>query len=80
MGVDSSLLGKRNSVSAMNFICAVTLHFTCLFIYLRCCMNQARIWTLSIGFTISFGAVFSKTWRVHTIFTNVDASKRVIQI
>ncbi|CAF0857377.1 unnamed protein product [Adineta ricciae] len=61
MGVDSSLLGKRNSVSAMNFICA------------------ARIWTLSIGFTISFGAVFSKTWRVHTIFKNVDASKRAIK-
>ncbi len=38
---------------------------------------KARIWTLSIGFTISFGAIFSKTWRVHTIFTNVNASKRV---
>ncbi|UJR31296.1 hypothetical protein I4U23_018794 [Adineta vaga] len=61
MGIDSSLLGKQNSISAMNFICA------------------ARIWTLSIGFTISFGAVFSKTWRVHTIFTNVDASKRAIK-
>jgi gamma-aminobutyric acid type B receptor len=38
---------------------------------------KVRIWTLSIGFTISFGAIFSKTWRVHTIFTNVNASKRV---
>jgi len=38
---------------------------------------KCRIWTLSIGFTISFGAIFSKTWRVHTIFTNVNASKRV---
>ncbi len=40
-------------------------------------MQKARVWTLSIGFTISFGAIFSKTWRVHTIFTNVNASKRV---
>ncbi|CAF0764711.1 unnamed protein product [Rotaria sordida] len=39
----------------------------------------ARVWTLSIGFTISFGAIFSKTWRVHTIFTNVNASKRAVK-
>ncbi|CAF1022452.1 unnamed protein product [Rotaria sordida] len=61
MGIDSTLLGKRSSESAMNFICA------------------ARVWTLSIGFTISFGAIFSKTWRVHTIFTKVHASKRAIR-
>ncbi|CAF1243048.1 unnamed protein product [Adineta steineri] len=61
MGIDSTLLGERNSESAMNFICA------------------ARVWTLSIGFTISFGAIFSKTWRVHTIFTTVNASKRAIK-
>ncbi|CAF1094827.1 unnamed protein product, partial [Adineta steineri] len=61
MGIDSTLLGKRYSDAAMNFICA------------------ARIWILSIGFTISFGAIFSKTWRVHTIFTNVDAQKRAIK-
>ncbi|CAF0968909.1 unnamed protein product [Adineta steineri] len=61
MGIDSTLLGKRYSDAAMNFICA------------------ARIWMLSIGFTISFGAIFSKTWRVHTIFTNVDAQKRAIK-
>ena len=39
--------------------------------------GKVRVWTLSIGFTLSFGAIFSKTWRVHTIFTNVNASKRV---
>ncbi|CAF1154021.1 unnamed protein product [Rotaria sp. Silwood1] len=61
MGIDSTLLGKRSSESAMNFICAI------------------RVWTLSIGFTISFGAIFSKTWRVHTIFTNVNASKRAVK-
>ncbi|CAF3398127.1 unnamed protein product [Rotaria socialis] len=39
----------------------------------------ARVWILSIGFTISFGAIFSKTWRVHAIFTTVNASKRAIK-
>ncbi|CAF3143315.1 unnamed protein product [Rotaria socialis] len=61
MGIDSTLLGRRSSEAAMNFICAI------------------RVWTLSIGFTISFGAIFSKTWRVHTIFTNVNASKRAVK-
>lgn len=78
MGVDSTLLGQRSSESAMNFICAVRKS-----IFLRFSKErklfffEARIWTLSIGFTISFGAIFSKTWRVHTIFTKVNASKRV---
>ncbi len=75
MGIDSTLLGKRSSTSAMDFICAVrSIRFIFIFSLLT---TKARIWTLSIGFTISFGAIFSKTWRVHTIFTNVNASKRV---
>lgn len=76
MGIDSTLLGTRTSAAAMNFICAVGY----LARSARPVTNrlQARVWTLSIGFTISFGAIFSKTWRVHAIFTNVNASKRVI--
>lgn len=79
MGIDSTLLGRRSSESAMNFICAVKI----IFLFEFYCFDniefslKIRVWTLSIGFTISFGAVFSKTWRVHTIFTNVNASKRV---
>ena len=75
MGIDSTLLGQNSSKSTMNFICAVrtTVHSTSD-LHQR---EQARVWTLSIGFTLSFGAIFSKTWRVHTIFTNVHASKRV---
>ncbi len=76
MGIDSTLLGKRSSESAMNFICAVRCLYFCFIFNLKFIL-KARVWTLSIGFTISFGAVFSKTWRVHSIFTNVDASKRV---
>lgn len=29
------------------------------------------------GFTLSFGSMFSKTWRVHSIFTNVQLNKKV---
>ena len=38
---------------------------------------QARSWVLSVGFTLSFGAMFSKTWRVHAIFTNIKLNKKV---
>nr|XP_006824736.1 PREDICTED: gamma-aminobutyric acid type B receptor subunit 2-like [Saccoglossus kowalevskii] len=38
-----------------------------------------RAWMLAIGFTGAFGAMFSKTWRVHSIFTNIKMKKRVIR-
>lgn len=38
----------------------------------------ARAWILMAGFTLSFGSMFSKTWRVHSIFTNVQLNKKVI--
>ncbi|XP_070566247.1 gamma-aminobutyric acid type B receptor subunit 2-like isoform X2 [Ptychodera flava] len=38
-----------------------------------------RAWVLTIGFTVAFGAMFSKTWRVHSIFTNIKMKKRVIR-
>ena len=75
MGIDSTLLGQNSSESTMNFICAVRATFQSTSDFHP--WEQARVWTLSIGFTLSFGAIFSKTWRVHTIFTNVNASKRV---
>lgn len=37
----------------------------------------ARAWILMSGFTLSFGSMFSKTWRVHSIFTNVQLNKKV---
>ncbi|WAR01606.1 GABR2-like protein [Mya arenaria] len=39
----------------------------------------SRAWVLSIGFTLAFGAMFSKTWRVHSIFTNIKLHKKVIK-
>ncbi|KAK2166254.1 hypothetical protein LSH36_40g05026 [Paralvinella palmiformis] len=36
-------------------------------------------WTLSLGFSLAFGAMFSKTWRVHKIFTNKKIQRMVIR-
>ncbi|KAK9753076.1 Receptor family ligand binding region [Popillia japonica] len=33
----------------------------------------------SVGFSLAFGAMFSKTWRVHSIFTDVKLNKKVIK-
>ena len=38
----------------------------------------AQAWVLMSGFTLSFGSMFSKTWRVHSIFTNVQLNKKVM--
>ena len=40
----------------------------------------ARAWMVMWGFTLSFGSMFSKTWRVHSIFTNVQLNKKVLII
>ncbi|XP_073987605.1 gamma-aminobutyric acid type B receptor subunit 1 isoform X2 [Rhodnius prolixus] len=39
--------------------------------YPRIC--QARVWLLSIGFTLGYGAMFSKVWRVHRLTTKAKA-------
>ncbi|XP_032219288.2 gamma-aminobutyric acid type B receptor subunit 2 isoform X1 [Nematostella vectensis] len=38
---------------------------------------NARTTVLSIGFSLSFGAMFSKTWRVHKIFTAAKTLKKM---
>lgn len=42
-------------------------------------MCTARAWLLMAGFSLAFGAMFSKTWRVHSIFTDVKLNKKVIK-
>jgi len=37
----------------------------------------ARAWLLMSGFSLAFGSMFSKTWRVHSIFTDVKINKKV---
>ncbi|CAH1727931.1 unnamed protein product [Chironomus riparius] len=39
----------------------------------------SRAWLLMAGFSLAFGAMFSKTWRVHSIFTDLKLNKKVIK-
>ena len=39
---------------------------------------QARTTVLSVGFSLAFGAMFSKTWRVHKIFTAAKTLKKMV--
>lgn len=38
---------------------------------------QARAWFLSIGFTLGYGAMFSKVWRVHRLTTKTKNNIKV---
>jgi len=40
---------------------------------------KAKVFTLDIGFTIAFGSMFSKTWRVHKITRKIRVRRRVIK-
>lgn len=41
-------------------------------------MCAAKTWIFCFGFTLAFGSMFSKTWRVHSIFTNIKLNKKVL--
>jgi len=36
---------------------------------------QTRAWAMSTGFTLAFGAMFSKVWRVHRLSTKAKADQ-----
>ena len=38
----------------------------------------AKNWTLPIGFSLAFGAMLTKTWRVNTIFRNTTGFRRQV--
>lgn len=40
---------------------------------------QARAWMLSTGFTLAFGAMFSKVWRVHRLTTKTKADQAKVR-
>ncbi|XP_035222083.1 gamma-aminobutyric acid type B receptor subunit 1-like isoform X2 [Stegodyphus dumicola] len=39
---------------------------------------QARAWLLTIGFTLSYGAMFSKIWRVHRLTTKSKSESKKV--
>ncbi|KAL5004580.1 hypothetical protein ScPMuIL_018036 [Solemya velum] len=40
---------------------------------------QIKLWTLSIGFTMAYGAIFSKIWRVHVILIRRKIERRSVK-
>lgn len=38
---------------------------------------QARVWLLSTGFSLGYGAMFSKVWRVHRYATKTKSDPKV---
>uniref|UniRef100_A0A1X7U648 G-protein coupled receptors family 3 profile domain-containing protein n=1 Tax=Amphimedon queenslandica TaxID=400682 RepID=A0A1X7U648_AMPQE len=42
--------------------------------YAIICMT--RVWLLTIGFTLSFGSLFAKTWQVYRVYTKADLGKQ----
>lgn len=38
---------------------------------------QARVWLLTLGFTLAYGAMFSKVWRVHRLTTKSKQDGKV---
>ena len=39
--------------------------------------TQARLWIITIGFTLSFGALFAKTWQAYRIYTTPSLKDKV---
>lgn len=80
LGLDSGL----SSIAAFPYG-NVTRNLTRLFtfsefiVFVSTTVCTARAWLLMAGFSLAFGAMFSKTWRVHSIFTDVKLNKKVIK-
>ena len=39
--------------------------------------TQAKLVSLAVGFSLTFGGLFAKTWRVYVIFTHGTKQKKV---
>ncbi|XP_077862210.1 gamma-aminobutyric acid type B receptor subunit 2-like [Saccoglossus kowalevskii] len=48
-------------------------------IHMRSISCVVSKWLICIGFTLSFGSMFAKTWRVHRIFTTLKARTLVMK-
>ena len=48
-----------------------------LFVYTILFNFKVDAFLISIAFSLVFGAIFMKTWRIYKIFTNVKLSKQV---
>ena len=75
-----------SNFTALIWSCRVTLYKAteslnlCVFYPLYCCFFQIFNWSLALSFSLAFGAMFSKTWRVHKVFTNKRFRRVVSQV
>ncbi|XP_046559273.1 gamma-aminobutyric acid type B receptor subunit 1-like, partial [Haliotis rubra] len=64
--------------------------FGCVLLYITVFLEQtnnelvpalcvSKVYLLTLGFSMAFGALFAKTWRVHVIFTNATKQKKVLK-
>ena len=50
--------------------------FVCIWLLIFLCIIQTRLWIASIAFTLLFGTIFVKTWRVYYIFYSENRHRR----
>ena len=39
---------------------------------------QARIWLVAIGFSLLYGTIFAKTWRIYYIFNHTKPNSKLV--
>ena len=44
-----------------------------------CCKFQIRVWALVAGYSFAFGSMFSKTWRIHMLFTEKNSGIKKVR-
>lgn len=63
--------------SSCSFVCHTWNNFGHGFFSFRMQICQTRAWMLSTGFTLAYGAMFSKVWRVHRFTTKQKSDPKV---
>ena len=41
---------------------------------------QTRVWVVSVGFSLLYGTILAKTWRVYYIFSYTTASSKLVRV
>ena len=39
---------------------------------------HARIWVVAIGFSLLYGTIFAKTWRIYYIFNHTKPNSKIV--
>ena len=41
---------------------------------------HAKIWLVAIGFSLLYGTIFAKTWRIHYIFSHTKPNSKFVSV